>query len=512
MKTHFFKMAGRALAAAFVALASGVPLFAAALAGPGADTNLLSLPALQAKLDALVNEPRFRGAEWGVKIVSLDTGATLYENHPERLLSPASNSKLYASALALDTLGGDYRFTTPILATAKPGADGTLAGDLIVSGRDDPSWKSDNFPAIFTPFITVLRRAGVTNVTGDLVADATFYRGLPSGGSWCAEDLEDSDGAEISALTLADNAAELRVAPGARAGDPCAFTLDPPGAVVHLVNLTTTVPAGGQAHLEMHKATGTNDFFVFGQLPLGGAAETLDTPVPQPARWFGAALKTALAAHGIAVQGGVRALVWPAAPPWRPADLYKLGEVQSPPLREIVRSFMKASQNLETDLVFDHAGELTRQPGTSPWATSEDLGVRALDSFLAGHGIPADVHFDEGSGLSRNNLTSARATVALLAVMATNRWAADYYAALPVAGVDGTLRNRMKNPPAFRTVHAKTGTLRWANSLSGYVTTAAGERLAFSLMLNRYATDRRRTDDLDAIAALLAGFKGRSGG
>ena len=96
--------------------------------------------------------------------------------------------------------------------------------------------------------------------------------------------------------------------------------------------------------------------------------------------------------------------------------------------------------------------------------------------------------------------------------MSTNRWANDYFAGLPIAGVDGTLRNRMKKTPAAGNVHAKTGTLRWANSLSGYLTTAAGEKVAFSLMLNRYASppDRSRTGELDAIAVLLAGFSGRS--
>jgi len=508
MKTHHSKTGHNFLKAACVAAL--LTLLTTTSHAQAADTNTLSLSGLRTRLDTLLNQPRFHGAEWSVKIASLDTGLTIYENHADRLVSPASNSKLYTGALALDTLGGDYHFTTPIFSTAKVDADGTLAGDLIISGRGDPSWKGDNFSAIFDPFAAALTAAGVKTVTGDLVADATFYKGLPTGGSWSIDDQEDSDGAQISAITLADNAAVIRVTPGATVADPCSLALDPPGTVIYLVNLTKTVPAGGHSHLEMHLATGTNDFYILGQMPLGAAAETLDTPVPTPARWFGAALKSALASHGIVIKGGVRAITWPETPPWNASDLNKLGEIQSPPLRDIVRSFMKPSQNLETDLVFEHVGELSRQPDTSPWATSEDLAVRALDRFLANHGVPSDVHFDEGSGLSRNNLTSARATVALLTVMSTNRWSADYFAALPIAGVDGTLRNRMKNTPAFKVVHAKTGTLRWANSLSGYVTTAAGEKLAFSMMLNRYASERRHTEDMDEIAALLAGFKGRS--
>jgi len=511
MNRHIFENLRRKLVVPVTALLWLV-VFSAGAAPVEVTLTNTSLPELRAQLEAWLNQPRFSGGLWSVKIASLDTGRTLYEHHPDRLMSPASNSKLYTGALALDTLGGDYHFKTPILATAPVDAQGTVAGDLIISGRDDPSWKAARFDSIFDPFVAALTKSGVKVVTGNIVADNTFLHGQPTGGSWAVEDVDDSEGAPISALTLADNAADIHVAPGMNAGDPCRVTLTPAGTVLNLVNLTRTVPAGGEAHLELSPASGTNDFYLLGQLPVDGKMESLDTGVSQPARWFGAALKAALTSHGIVIQGGVQVVTWPETPTWNPAGLYTLGEIQSPPLRDVVRSFMKPSQNLEADLVFDHVGELTREPGMPDWVTSEELAVRALDRFLRQHGIPHDVHFDEGSGMSRNNLTSANATVALLSEMATNRWAADFFAALPIAGVDGTLRNRMKNSPAYGKVHAKTGTLRWANSLSGYVTSAAGEKLVFSLMLNRHASppDRRRTDELDEIAGMLAAFQGRS--
>ena len=482
------------------------------LAGAQPTNFASSLSELRAQLDAHLNQPRFSGALWGVKIESLATGKTIYEHHADRLMSPASNSKLYASALALETLGGDYQLATPIFATAKVGKSGTLRGDLIVSGRGDPSWKATNFCDNFPPFVAAITNAGVRRVTGDLVVDTTFFRGPPGGGGWCVEDLEDSEGAEISALTLADNTAQVRVAHGTNISDVCLISLSPPDTGIVLVNRTETIPAGGKKRLEIRKPAGTKTIYIFGEMPVDGADEILDAPVPRPAAWFGAALKTALAQQGISIKGKVRCLAWPELPPWNETNLVKLGEVKSPPLRELVRAFLKPSQNLETDLVFDHTGEFLRGTNSPAWATSEELAVAALEKFLATNGIPADVHFDEGSGLSRNNLTSASATVALLTMMTTNRWAKDFFDALPVAGVDGTIRRRMKNTPAFQNVHAKTGTLRWVNALSGYVTTAAGERLVFSLMLNRYVPppDRKRTDELDDIAVLLAGFTGRS--
>ena len=158
---------------------------------------------------------------------------------------------------------------------------------------------------------------------------------------------------------------------------------------------------------------------------------------------------------------------------------------------------------------------MSRDTNAPAWRTSEDCALIALDQFLTTNGLPAsDVHFDEGSGLSRNNLTTANATVALLQFMQKHHAGDGYVPAFPLAGVDGTLRRRMTNTPAFKNLQAKTGTLRWVNSLSGFVTTAAGEPLVFSLMLNRYYTppEGKRAVELDAIGVMLASFTGRSEG
>ena len=189
-----------------------------------------------------------------------------------------------------------------------------------------------------------------------------------------------------------------------------------------------------------------------------------------------------------------------------------LGELVSPPLRELVADFMKPSQNLETDLVFGHLGETRRGTATPLHRTGEALALEALREFLERAGIdPAEVRFEEGSGLSRNNLLTARATVGLLVAMARHPAARDFEASLPVAGRDGTLRTRLRGTAAEGNVSAKTGTLRYANALSGYVTTAGGERLAIALLLNRHVPEpgtpgaREEIDQLVALPAAYAG-------
>ena len=220
----------------------------------------------------------------------------------------------------------------------------------------------------------------------------------------------------------------------------------------------------------------------------------------------------ALARKGIAVEGLPRAVRWPEAPVARPG-LAVLGEAVSAPMRDLVHGFMKPSQNLETDLIFGHVAELSRNDATPAGRTTEELGVAELRAFLQREKLPVDeVKFEEGSGLSRNNLTTANATVALLVAMARHRAAADFERSLPVAAVDGSLRTRMKGTPAEGNVRAKTGTLRYANSLAGYVTTAGGERLAFCVMLNRNSGQppgRNVREEVDDVAVWLAAFAGR---
>lgn len=458
-------------------------------------------------------QPRFAGSVWGVQVVSLDSGRVLFEHEPGLRLSPASNTKLFTGALALDRLGGDYRIVTPVLATTPVAADGVLAGDVIVSGRGDPGWNprraGGDFAAAFAPFVAVLQRSGVRRITGDLVADATWLRTPPHGPGWTADDLSDYYGAEISAISLDENYVDVRVAPAAAAGRPAVIELQQPHSGLVVDNRTVTGPAGGPRLIRVLRLPGESRVLVEGEIPLDGPPGMVEATVPRPADWFATALRAALAREGIAVAGRARGVCWPEPP--CPGDV-RLGEVVSAPLRELVVSALKPSQNLKTGLLFAHLGELRRTAATPAWRRSDELAVEALGEFLAGAGIPAgSVVLEEGSGLSRNNLVTAAATVRLLQYMAAHREREAFRDALPVAGVDGTLRRRMQGTPAEGNARAKTGSLRWAGALSGYLTTAAGERLAFSLMLNRHlpSPDRAVRAELDEIVILLSGLAAR---
>lgn len=491
------------------------------------------LAELQQRLTALLSQPRFAAATFGVKAVSLDTGKTLFEHDAEKLLSPASNCKIYTMAMVLDKLGGDYRIKTSLYATAAPDQRGRLKGDLILYGRGDPGFNTkagagDIFNAL-QPLVAALTNAGVRSIKGDLIADESFIVGPPFGTGWAWDDANYYYGAEISALTINDNTLQVTALPGAKIGAPCQLKINPPTTYVVLSNQTRTATSDTRRDLTFYRPAGQNVVFVSGTMPLGGTNYTEDITMSRPATLFGELFREALARNGVKVSGRIRTVGWMdrAGVPLDTTKLVELAAVKSEPMRQINEWVQKPSQNLYTDLMLAHVGSLAREQAiragnatNSPvetvvgTKTSEDYGIEELQTFLAKAGVKAgDVFFDEGSGLSRKNLATPNATIALLQFMSRHAEAQSYYEALPIAGRDGSLRNRFKGTRAEGNIHAKTGTLRWANSLSGYLTTAGGERVAFCLMLNNYEAPARvfsARGELDKVALMLAEFTGRS--
>ena len=506
---HFFT-----IPALIVLLALGIPWNISAQEAKPAKT----LAELQQQLSAHLSQAKFDAALWGVKVVSLDSGKVIFEQNAQKLFSPASNSKLYTVALALDRLGADYRIKTSLYATVKP-SSGILNGDLIVFGRGDPTMNArlhnNDIYAALEPLVIALTNAGVQRITGDLIGDDSYFHGPPYGSGWAWDDPESYYGAEISALTINDNTLQVSFKAGARPGDPCTVSIIPPTTYISFSNRTVTVTNGERRTIIFYRPLEENVIYASGKMALENPPNTDDVTVHNPAGLFGWFFKEALALHGVKVDGKLRSMnsLDRQVDPIHIKKLVELGSVESLPLSEIAREVMKPSQNLYTDLLLAHIGEQHRTSQTPPNETSEDLGIRELNKFLAEAGVKkSDVFFEEGSGLSRNNLTTPNATIALLQYMSHHKCAEAYLSALPIAGVDGTLRNRMKGTAAAGNVRAKTGTLRWANSLSGHVTTAAGEHLLFSIMLNRYHNsdpNRSARADVDAVAVMLAEFNGR---
>jgi D-alanyl-D-alanine carboxypeptidase/D-alanyl-D-alanine-endopeptidase (penicillin-binding protein 4) len=514
---------------------------------------------LRARIAEVLARPELAPARFAVKVASLDTGAVLFEEDAGKLMMPASNMKLYTVAAALDRLGPDFRFVTSVYADAKPDEKGRVKGDLVVYGRGDPSFATrfagngDYFKGI-DELAARVAAAGVKRIDGNLVGDESYFTGPALGYGWEWDDLQWYYGAPVSALTINDNCVDIFVKPGAREGAAGIVTAGPAflgfptvygGAVdeqvarrtdspLAVVNRTVTAPRGAKREITIERPLGQNYVEVGGTIPLGDAGWTDSITTARPALMFASMLRAALERQGVQTKGRMQTIDARQRELMKlPFDATRLVEIarrESPPFSEIAAQTLKPSQNLYTELILRALGRQqpppplppptnappasAAQPAPTPdRRTSAQLGAAVVQQFLREAGVPGVEHLSlmDGSGLARQDLISADSTVALLTHMSRHRYAQVFRDALPVAGLDGTLRGRFKSPPAAGNLRAKTGTLSNVSSLSGYVTSAAGERLVFSLMVNHYTDERvPRTNLMDQIAVLLASFEGRS--
>lgn len=496
--------------------------------GPKTAIPSATLSELQARIAEILRREELAPAFVGVKAVSLETGRVLIEENAGKLLRPASNMKLYTVAAAMDRLSPEYRFITSVYASNGPDAAGVVRGDLTVYGRGDPSIAArfnggDYFKGI-NDLADQIVAAGVKRVEGDLIGDETFFSGPQYGSGWTWEDLQWSYGAEVSALSLNDNALDLFVRPGPRVGSPALVTTGPPDPLLTIVNRVTTGAKGTRRELAMHRGLGKDVIQIDGSIPIDDRGYTGAIAISHPALLFVYLLRSALAERGVKIAGHSRtvppsALGTNAASPFDSAPLAQGGPVeiaklQSQPFNLIAAETLKPSQNLYTELILRALGK-TYPPesalNTRP-LTSEEAGLEVVKRFLIEAGVrPDNLSLTDGSGLSRNDMVTVDATIQLLQYMGRHKHAAAFREALPIAGIDGTLRNRFRGTVAANNVRAKTGTLSSAASLSGYLKTTAGEDLVFSIIVNNYprGTDARASC-IDPITVLLASFTGRS--
>jgi D-alanyl-D-alanine carboxypeptidase/D-alanyl-D-alanine-endopeptidase (penicillin-binding protein 4) len=474
-----------------------------------------------AHIDAYIALPRFASARWGIDVIDLADGRTLYQHAAGKLFVPASNAKLYTAALALHRLGPQARFTTTLYASEKPDARGVLHGDLILHGGGDPTLgttdagsTSDDWAARFA---AALVAQGVTRVRGDLIADATLFRGPPFGTGWEADDLLSDYAPAVSALT--SDAGRIEVSVRGDAGRCCTISVTPTAAGVHVVNLTVDATPGDPASLGLYRPLGHDTLYVSGSLPPGVYQRDYALAAPDPARMAGQELLDAIADTGIAFDGSLRVLRWPETDPaMTGAHRIRIASMASPPLSRLVWHMLKQSDNdyaqtllLQSGLAWQRAGEGSCDR-VLHW--TQEWGLCALRTLMGSIGVAREAtSFSEGSGLSRQDLVTPRATTTLLAWIARQPWAAVLTDALPVAGRDGTLDRRLRDLPEGDAVHAKTGTLAHIYTLSGYLLTSDGRHLAFSVMLNNYQRPIAPngdwappfpTRDLDAVVRLIA--------
>ncbi|MGH7717901.1 MAG: D-alanyl-D-alanine carboxypeptidase/D-alanyl-D-alanine endopeptidase [Gemmatimonadaceae bacterium] len=462
--------------------------------------------ALRAAIDSMVESPRFRNAHWGVLIVDPLRGDTIYSRNAGKLFLPASNMKIVTGAVALAELGSDFRFRTMVAARGTV-RGGVLAGDLIVHGRGDPSFSDSMRTSAVVPMREMadsLAARGIRRLTGRVLRGSDVFPDASYGFGWSWDELGEPYSAGVDELILNEGFGRITVRAGPVPGaPPSVVTMPvagyPPVRILAVTSVrrdttllatTSLLPAAPAARLEIAYDSASGGLLVTGSLAVGDSVTRTVAYRDQPAALL-AALRQAMGTRGIEVGGAV---VTPAP---REDTLFAY---QSPPLRDILRVFEKPSQNQVGEILLKTLGLERTGVGTA------DSGRRVVESWLAAWGAEPDGFVvRDGSGLSRYNYLSPETIVRTLDAMRRHPDFRIFYDALAVAGVDGTIRSRMRGTRAEGNVHAKTGTLANARSLSGYVTTADGRMLLFSVLCNNWTVPVREINAVqDAIAVALA--------
>ena len=466
-------------------------LLATLLAAPVSAQDRAASERWRAGVDRALAAPALQGAALSVLVVERDSGRELFARRPSEALIPASTQKLLTTVAALDAFGAGHRFKTRVLATAAPDAQGRI-DDLFVVGGGDASLTSEQWWRLAAD----LAAQGVREVRGALVLDDRVFDGVRWHPSWQPITARAYHG-PVGGLTANYGAFRVLVAPGPRPGAPAAVRADPPVSYLRIASRARTGKGRSRLQVDRIAGAGSERVVVDGSVRPGGRTSEVWRSVADPLAYAGAVLEWQLRANGIAVNGGARP---GAAPP----DAVEILAFEGHPMRRTVGLVLKYSSNMIAEslvkaLAVQAAGEAP-PPGSGTWPA----GVAEMSRRITGLGVPLEgTTIVDGSGLSRENRVSARVLVALLrAAHGEFRIGPDLLAALPIAGVDGTLEKRAE--AATAEVRAKTGSLDGVTALAGHALAEDGTPLVFAILVNGYRGSMSgAVDAVDAFAAAM---------
>ena len=472
-------------------------------------------PALARRIDAQIDESDSAHARWGVFVVSMKDGSVLHSRDGDELFTPASNMKIFTTAVALDLLGADYRWRTSVYSAQQIDANGVLNGDLTLYGRGAPDFSSKAKGGL-QALVDQLYERGLRSVRGAVIGDESYFRAETYAVGWQWNDLQWYYGAEPSALTIDENSVEVTIAPAKKGGSAATVVVNPDDKYVRLLNNTTTGERNAITSIGIQRGLSNNELQVWGEFPASGRSFSAFLSVHDPALHAATIFKRLLTARGIKVEGDARSRDFRVAESDRfdPQAAVELAHSESSPLSEIVRETNKESNNLFAELLLrtlgKERGATAPDPDARRNATRGDdvAGAAVVKKWLGDHGAAVrNLAIHDGSGLSRLDLVTPESAVRLLIAIAKSPSAAWFRSSLPIAGRDGTLRGRLT--PIAGKVSAKTGYLTYTHALSGYVTTANGEELAFSIIGNDATGQSRAGRTIDGIVTLLAQYDSR---
>ncbi len=453
----------------------------------------------------VIGDEKYKGSPWALLVEDLDTGEILYELNPDQLMVPASTTKLFSTAAALDTLGPDYKFTTPVYQTGTLSADGTVTGDLILvasgdltmGGRtnaeghiaitDSDHGDANELPSVeltpqdpaqgFDLLAKQVAAAGIKKVNGNVIVDARLF------------DTLTVQKTTVSPMVINENLIDVILMPG-QISETAKLDWRPQTALFKIENEVMTVAEGAPTNVETSSPE-LGVILVSGQISRDTGQVVRTYAVPDPPRWGRTLFIEALERAGVDVMADAVAENPASALPASYADAKEVAKLVSPPFAENLKLTNKVSQNFD-------ANTMPMLLAMKNGKTTYPEGMLLMGDFFNKAGVdPNGISLADGQGAATGDFISPRAEVQLLRYMATRPDFAIYKDTLPILGVDGSLAGAAPpNSPAIGKVFAKTGTLAaedllherlllQAKALAGYMTTASGRNLVFSVFVGQ---------------------------
>lgn len=453
-------------------------------------SHILYAQSLAQRLDSLLNNPLLKTSEVGITVFDLTEGKSLYRYQDENLYRPASTEKVITSVTALAQLGTTYTMDTQLQYTGTIEND-TLKGNLYLIGGFDPEFMEADLDSL----VDAVAQSGIRYISDTLVADVSMMDSIYWGPGWSWDDVPNSFQPYLSPLMLNRGCVDVTVTPTIKDSLP-QITCSPTSDYYQVSNQAISRnPMVSKLKITRNWLHGGNQIQVSGNVSRT-TTETLS--IYDSKAFFFHTFTSRLKERGITISATAYADCPIPNDSLTVTPLY----VHRRPISQVLKQALKESDNLCAEAMFHH---LAKQYAFHNRVSFED-GTDAINDFMKKNlGFnPEHYRIADGSGVSLYNYVSPRL---LLEYLKYAYYHPDifhpFYESLPIAGIDGTLQYRMKKTPAYRKVHAKTGSVTGVSSLAGYAKAANGHQLAFVIINQNVMKLQQARAFQDRICQLL---------
>jgi D-alanyl-D-alanine carboxypeptidase/D-alanyl-D-alanine-endopeptidase (penicillin-binding protein 4) len=443
---------------------------------------------LKTELDNILKNKFFESCLVSIQVEDLTANKTLYSKNEKILLRPASNMKIITSAAGLLYLGPDYEFTTNLYYDGYVSND-TLIGNIYVVGGCDPDFVTQDL----YQFVDAIQSLNISVINGSIYGDVSFKDSLYWGKGWMWDDDPSSDAPYLSALNINNNCVEVMVQQSEYLDKPTVTLI--PGTNYLIIKNESTFDVGPNFEITRSWIEKKNEVVVKGKFPISSRYVKDFVNVLEPEKYFLTLFSEVLDSNNIKTLGNTELVSLPE----HVNLIYSFKRKYS----DIITNLNKESDNLCAEMtLYALANKYSGKPATA------DSGIQLLNRMIDSIGLNyKDYRLVDGSGVSHYNVVSAELLTAILKYFYLHQH--DLYELLydsfPIAGVDGTLENRMRKTSAFKNVHAKTGTLSGVSCISGFVETKNNHQIAFSIMMQNFVGSSKLARDLqDVICEILS--------